>query len=426
VPASALNTKTKISIPTVDVKDAGYIFVYLSYEDESNNYVEFDDFKVTHTKTSVIQYNEYYPFGLQTNNSWTRENNSNNYLYNEGNELNPNSGWYETFFRGYDPALGRFLQVDPMSFSEQATYQYAANNPVYYTDPSGASAWAGPRGSHYGARGTPEDDRRMSMAGWSMDVSGNIVDGKVGGAGMHMPGSGQYWADGWQYDDWSLSGGSDAYRWGLSMGMVDFGGRLYMINADGSRSELEKNEKGEYGYWVDDNYIDEKGAAIVHSTFILQSENDCPCWAKAGRAAARAFLPFGDLFYPKEEEPDYDPKHKVIAIDAMSLPIGPGGVRGATKGMAWVTKMLRKYKDAEFSAKQIGAFTKYTVTVPGNNTGYTVFTKILNAEGKTVKWFHDTFDTTGKFLHRGWTEGSQKVHLWWDGVIQTLGPYIPR
>ena len=62
------------------------------------------------------------------------------YLYNSANELNRNSGWYETFFRGYDPAIGRFLQVDPLSFREQATYQYAANNPVMFSDANGAYA----------------------------------------------------------------------------------------------------------------------------------------------------------------------------------------------------------------------------------------------------------------------------------------------
>src|SRR6185369_16537199 len=73
VPTSALNAKQNMSIPTVDIKEPGYIFVYLSYEDESNNYVEFDDFSVTHTKTNILQYNEYYPFGLQASTSWTRE-----------------------------------------------------------------------------------------------------------------------------------------------------------------------------------------------------------------------------------------------------------------------------------------------------------------------------------------------------------------
>jgi RHS repeat-associated protein len=101
--------------------------------------VNFDDFKVTHTKTNVIQYNEYYPFGLQASTSWTRENNKNDFLYNAGSELNVTSGWYDLFFRNYDPALGRFMQVDPMATSEIATYQYAGNNPVVFNDPIGAS-----------------------------------------------------------------------------------------------------------------------------------------------------------------------------------------------------------------------------------------------------------------------------------------------
>lgn len=44
---------------------------------------------MTYTKSNIIQYNEYYPFGLQTANSWTRENQTgNNFLYNGGTELN--------------------------------------------------------------------------------------------------------------------------------------------------------------------------------------------------------------------------------------------------------------------------------------------------------------------------------------------------
>jgi hypothetical protein len=39
--------KQKISIPQITVKEAGYMFVYLSYETASNNWVYFDDFKVT-------------------------------------------------------------------------------------------------------------------------------------------------------------------------------------------------------------------------------------------------------------------------------------------------------------------------------------------------------------------------------------------
>lgn len=134
-------TKQKLSFPTKDIKEQGYIFVWLSYDDASNNWVYFDDLKVAHTKTNVIQYNEYYPYGLQTSNSWTRANNKNNFLYNEGSELNQTNGWYETFFRGYDPALGRFMQVDPLAtqYASITPYNYAGSNPVMFNDPMGDS-----------------------------------------------------------------------------------------------------------------------------------------------------------------------------------------------------------------------------------------------------------------------------------------------
>jgi RHS repeat-associated protein len=84
---------------------------------------------------------KYYPFGMQTANSWTRENTTgNNYLYNAGAELNQTANIYETFFRGYDPALGRMMQIDPKAskYSSLTPYNYAFNDPVYWNDPFGA------------------------------------------------------------------------------------------------------------------------------------------------------------------------------------------------------------------------------------------------------------------------------------------------
>ena len=47
--------------------------------------------------------------------------------------------WYETFYRGYDPALGRFQQVDPKATiaHDLTPYNYAGNNPVLFNDPLG-------------------------------------------------------------------------------------------------------------------------------------------------------------------------------------------------------------------------------------------------------------------------------------------------
>jgi RHS repeat-associated protein len=134
-------TKQQMAFNNLTVKEAGHLFVYLSYDDDSNNWVYFDDLNVTHTQTRVIQYNEYYPFGLQTAKSWTREEaTANNYLYNEGSELNTVTGLYELDFRSYDPALARMNQIDPLAdkFAGVSPYSYAFNSPMVYNDPSGA------------------------------------------------------------------------------------------------------------------------------------------------------------------------------------------------------------------------------------------------------------------------------------------------
>jgi RHS repeat-associated protein len=134
-------TKQKMSFSTVNITEPGYVFVWLSYDNNVGPAVYFDDLKVTHTKTNVIQYNEYYPFGLQMSSSWARDNSlRNDYLYNAGSELNMTNGWYETLFRGYDPALGRFLQIAPMalSYSGLSPYNYAFNDPAFWNDPTGA------------------------------------------------------------------------------------------------------------------------------------------------------------------------------------------------------------------------------------------------------------------------------------------------
>jgi RHS repeat-associated protein len=138
VPAGSF-TKQNVKIPNIMVKEAGYMFVYLSYEDQSNNYVYFDDFKVTVTPTSILQNNEYYPFGLQTAASWTRDNTTNKYLYDAGSELNSTTAMYDLPYRNYDAALGRFFQVDPLAHksSDFTPYHYAGNNPIIANDPSG-------------------------------------------------------------------------------------------------------------------------------------------------------------------------------------------------------------------------------------------------------------------------------------------------
>lgn len=156
---------------------------------------------------------DYYPFGLQTANSWTRENTTgNSYLYNAANELNQTTGWYEMFYRGYDPALGRMLQVDPYAhyYTSHTPYNYAVNNPIIFNDPTGGKYEIGP----------------MSYSVYAMYF------------GEDRPAEG-------------VGGGGGSFH-----------------NSYGGRRETGVNEFGQPGYWITDptttSYTDKDGNLVIH------------------------------------------------------------------------------------------------------------------------------------------------------------------
>jgi RHS repeat-associated protein len=142
----------------------------------------YDDFTVTHTKSPVIQAEDYYPFGLVAS-SYRRENSlEQNYLYN-GKELQDelNLGWLDYGARMYDAALGRFFTHDAFSWKylDFSPYQYGANNPILFIDINGDSLYvtSGSRnlkyenGTYYEANGTAAKTNK---------------NGKVIGKGRHF------------------------------------------------------------------------------------------------------------------------------------------------------------------------------------------------------------------------------------------------
>jgi RHS repeat-associated protein len=161
-------------------KEEGYAYLYISNEQPTQTDVYFDDVKMTFTPTKVIQYNEYYPYGLQTAKSWTRTNTSNNFLYNGGVELNNTTGWYETAFRGYDAALGRFGQVDPHAdrYGSFSPYNYANNNPMLLNDPMGLDATGQKNLDHLFAL---QSSVMIGVYGYGAEGGYNKTDGGSGG-----------------------------------------------------------------------------------------------------------------------------------------------------------------------------------------------------------------------------------------------------
>ncbi|GEP97522.1 hypothetical protein CCY01nite_37820 [Chitinophaga cymbidii] len=129
------------------VKESGFLYVYTS--NESSQDVYFDNLAVILNPGPVLEEYHYYPFGETmyaisgkafTSGSYPE----NRARYNSGTEFNESLGlnWYETPFRSYDPQIGRFHQMDPLStdYPDWSPYTYAVNDPINMNDPMGLEA----------------------------------------------------------------------------------------------------------------------------------------------------------------------------------------------------------------------------------------------------------------------------------------------
>ncbi len=114
--------------------------VRLSYQDADNN-------GVIDAATEIIDEKNYYPFGL-THKGY---NNIQSPLGNGvakkfgfgGKEYGEELGldWYDVTARNYDPALGRWMNIDPLAdqMRRHSPYNYAFDNPLRFIDPDGMS-----------------------------------------------------------------------------------------------------------------------------------------------------------------------------------------------------------------------------------------------------------------------------------------------
>jgi len=124
-------------------EEDGFMMMYVANETNEDLNVYFDDLTVVHSEGPVIRKDDYYPFGLSYNTSTLGGALTNKFLYN-GKEFEGELGlnWNDYGARLYDPAVGRWFTVDPLTEMGRrwSPYSYAFDNPIRFIDPDGM--WA--------------------------------------------------------------------------------------------------------------------------------------------------------------------------------------------------------------------------------------------------------------------------------------------
>jgi RHS repeat-associated protein len=132
----------------------------------------------TITTSEIIEEKNYYPFGmLHSGYNFAVNGSKHNYGFGgkeEQDELG--LGWIDITARNYDPALGRWMNLDPLAeaMRRHSPYNYAFDNPIYYIDPDGMS----PR-VNFGGDGSDENQdfnyEFNNFASTYVDGSGQII-----------------------------------------------------------------------------------------------------------------------------------------------------------------------------------------------------------------------------------------------------------
>ena len=162
--------------PVSGTNNYSYVF---NYTDHLGNVRLSYTKDATTSSLKILEESNYYPFGLKHSpyNAITPAQEY-KYKYN-GKELQDelSLNLYDYGARNYDPALGRWMNIDPLAETSRrfSPYVYALNNPVLFIDPDGMEAY----------KSQVDRSSEMSNSEWNSNRRADM-DRQAGGDGVDV------------------------------------------------------------------------------------------------------------------------------------------------------------------------------------------------------------------------------------------------
>ncbi len=146
--------------------------------------------------------------------------------YDEAQEL------YQTPARGYAPALGRFLSLDPQG-QGASPYAYAGNNPVGFLDPTGGVEYP-----FYVFTGFEKEQTRTGLRSYKADAISSVFGRHTEGAGQHA-----WSAEMFNSKDEIFSEAESSPQKFTRKFRVDYG-KMYLFIGDKEVDEMDRLSEG--------------------------------------------------------------------------------------------------------------------------------------------------------------------------------------